>query len=221
MSSIIRKILDIFYIELIKPIKKLIFKYKWYLKNPNSNTKAINIFPMNKVSVGKYTYGPLDVRFYGNDNESLLIGSYCCISEGVKFILGGEHHPEYLSNYPFYLNWGIGNDLLDRNTKGPIIIEDDVWIGFNSIILSGVKIGQGAIIAAGSVVTKDVPAYSIYTTNKILKYRFSPEICSKLKKFDYSNLNKDDIIKNIDNFYKNVTHDLINEKFIQKYMKDE
>ena len=71
-------------------------------------------------------------------------------------------------------------------TKGPIIVEDDVWIGFGSIILSGVRIGKGSVIGAGSVVSKDVPPYSIYAGNKVIRPRFKDEeVVDYLHSLDY------------------------------------
>lgn len=93
---------------------------------------------------------------------------------------------------------------IDAISKGNIIVSDDVWIGQGAIILSGVKVGQGAVIAAGAVVTSDVPPYAIVggVPAKVIKYRFNPEIIKKLLRVDYSQLTKEDIENNIDNFYE-------------------
>ena len=74
--------------------------------------------------------------------------------------------------------------------RGDITVDDDVWIGFYATIMSGVHIGQGAVVAAGAVVTKDVPPYAIVggVPAKIIKYRFSPEVIEQLLKMDYSKL---------------------------------
>ncbi|MBM6929940.1 CatB-related O-acetyltransferase [[Clostridium] spiroforme] len=91
----------------------------------------------------------------------------------------------------------MGEDGTSAISKGSITVSDDVWIGTRAIILSGVNIGQGAIIAAGSVVTKDVPAYAVVAgiPARIIKYRFSNEMINLLLKFDFSKLDKDFIIK--------------------------
>lgn len=87
----------------------------------------------------------------------------------------------------------------DGYTKGPIILEDDVWIATNALILSGVTIGQGAIVAAGAVVVKDVPPYAVVGGNpaKIIKYRFPEEIIKKLLKLDFSLLTSEYVKGNI------------------------
>ena len=154
--------------------------------------------------MGNYTYGGIHIYSFNNPSEKLSIGNFCSIAENVTFILGGEHHSNYISNYPFKTRLKI-NDIIDRASKGEITVGDDVWIGMNSIILSGVTIGQGAVIAAGSIVSKDVPPYSIYTTNKIIKYRFESEIIEQLLKIDYSKWTLSDIQSNIDLFYSDVT----------------
>lgn len=81
----------------------------------------------------------------------------------------------------------------DALSKGDIIVEDDVWIGLNAMILSGVTIHQGAVIATGSVVTKDVPAYAIAggVPAKVIKYRFPEEVIEELLKIDYGCLTKE------------------------------
>lgn len=83
---------------------------------------------------------------------------------------------------------------------------DDVWIGYGAMILSGLTINQGAIIAAGSVVTKNVPAYAIAGGNpaKIIKYRFEDSIIDKLVKIDFSKLDKNLIINNVNDLYRKI-----------------
>ena len=106
-----------------------------------------------------------------------------------------------ISSYPYRV-W-ITNEKQEGVSKGNIIVDDDVWIGFRSTILSGVHIGQGAIVAAGSVVTKDVPPYAIVggVPAKVIKYRFSPEMIEELLKVDYSKLTKEMIEEHIEDLY--------------------
>lgn len=202
-------------------VKLEIYKKNWRKRNNYNNTSLRNTFPFEKVSVGKYTYGPLNVISYGNKNEKLIIGNYCSIATGVKFLLGGEHHPEYFMNYPFKLFLLPDDDIEDRRTKGPIVIGDDVWIGMDVIVVSGVTIGQGAIIAAGSVVSKDVPSYAIYATNRIIKYRFSKDIIDELLKIDFSKLDYEFVVKHIELFYTSNVKDVLKNPELERFLRDQ
>lgn len=207
-------IFKIFIIKFTQAVRLIVFKIEWRRHNKQNLTRVHTFFPMEQVTVGRYTYGILNVVTYGNSNEILEIGDFCSIAEDVKFILGGEHLYCGMSTYPFKVNiMGSASEVV---TKGPIIIRDDVWIGSNSIILSGTTIGQGAIIAAGSIVSKDVPPYAIYTTNKIIKYRFQPEIIEMMLKIDFSKLDKRFIQSNINLLYKDVNRELFNNDEVKK-----
>lgn len=199
--------------------KYIINKIKWRKKNKHNFTSITSIFSFDKVTVGNYTYGPLNIFDYENSNERLTIGNFCSLASNVKFLLGGEHHPDFLMNYPFKLRLFPNDDIDDRRTKGPIIVKDDVWIGEDSIILSGVTIGQGAIIASGSVVAKDVPPYAIYTTNRIIKYRFSPDIIEILLKIDFSKLDFKFVKEHIELFYTSNIEQILNDCSLEKYYK--
>lgn len=174
-------------------------QFSWKATNKHNKTFPVNdinceTFPLTKVKVGKETYGPLKVLSYGNENESLVIGNYCSIATGVTFLLGGEHDYQKLSNYPFKYHIQKENEAI---SKGEIIIEDDVWIGINATILSGVRIGRGAVIGAGSVVTKNVDDYSIVGGNpaRFIKMRFDNSKIKKAKAIDFSNSDIHDINK--------------------------
>ena len=175
----------------LKPIIDYIrlahFRTKWRKNNRDNETLPFNVFPIEKVSVGKGTYGNLMVYSYRNPHEFLSIGSYCSIASDVIFVLSGEHRYDTLSTYPFsekiYMKRGSCAEC-----KGPIEIGDDVWIGVRVTILSGVKIGQGSIIAANSIVMKDVPPYSIYVGNKVLKSRFDSKISKELESILFDNI---------------------------------
>jgi virginiamycin A acetyltransferase len=193
-------------IRIIKNKTELyLFKRKWRKKNYDNDTYVANIFDISRVNVGNYTYGLLNViHSYGNPKEKLTIGSYCSISTDVYFLLGGEHFFKGLSTFPFKVY--ICHEEYEAISKGEIKICDDVWIGHGAIILSGVTIHQGAIVAAGSVVTKDVPPYTIVGGNpaRIIKYRFENEVIEKLLKVDFSKLDSNKIKNNIDILYTEI-----------------
>lgn len=187
-----------------RTLKLAFFKGKWRKNNSHNFTGAENVFDTNTVAVGNYTYGRIKVL---NDlsNVRLEIGSFCSIAEGVTFVLGNDHPVNRVSTYPFE-HMIINSSKSDAMSKGDITVDDDVWIGFRSTILSGVHIGQGAIVAAGSVVTKDVPPYAIVggVPAKVIKYRFSPEMITELLKVDYSQLTEEMIKEHIEDLYKDL-----------------
>ncbi len=184
----------LFFIKLVKSyftrnnIRKL-----WRLNNSHNSTR-LEIIPddmsfFDKVKVGRFTYGSIRAIYASGDDEALSIGDFCSIGSGTTFLLGSEHPYKFLSTFPF--NVKIFGSEKESTSKGKIIVGDDVWIGENAFILSGVNIAQGAVIAAHSVVVKDVPAYSIVGGNpaKVIKYRFSTPVIEKLVKIDYQSFN--------------------------------
>lgn len=196
----------------VDKIKLLKFQKKCNQKYPQSQIYPQNIFDLNLVEIGKYTYGDIYLKDFGNKENKLIIGNYCSIAENVKFLLAGEHNYKHISSYPFKKKF-LNQD--ESISKGNIVIKDDVWIGYGSIILSGVTIGQGAIVGAGSIVTKDIPPYAIFAGNKIIKYRFDEKMIEKLMKIHYENLDKNQSIKHLDLLYQECNEeniDLIIEK---------
>ena len=181
-------------------LNKQIFKRKWRKLNPHNFTNAEDLFDSTCVDVGDYTYGGLRVLTYNKINK-LKIGRFCSIAQEVMFILSADHYTNHISSYPYKVF--IMKEEQEGVSKGDINVDDDVWIGFRSIILSGVHIGQGAIIAAGSVVTKDVPPYAIVggVPAKVIKYRFSQQMITELLKSDYSKLTDEMVQEHINELY--------------------
>lgn len=143
----------------------------------------------DKIKVGDYSYyddtehaEEFETRnvLYHFGTEKLIIGKFCALATDVKFIMNGANHRrDGASTYPFPIfgeDWGEHMNLaLDVPSPGDTVVGDDVWIGRGAIIMPGVNIGSGSIIATGSVVTKDVPPYSVVGGNpaKLIKQRFS------------------------------------------------
>ncbi|YCA11641.1 CatB-related O-acetyltransferase [Bacillus sp. AK128] len=179
-------------------------------KAPNNRSKKEII---NGVEVGRYSYGFKKHCYPG----SLLkkVGSFCSINDNV--VIGELNHPvDFITTHPIaysHEDMVIGKegvtgvlsleDSLDMATyykNGDIIIGNDVWIGTNVVILPSVKIGNGAIIAAGAVVTKDVPDYAIVggIPARVIKYRFTQEEISKLNSIKWWNWSIVKIKRNIE-----------------------
>lgn len=194
--------------KLIAWMKRWRFKKKWRKQNKHNFTVAVNIFNRKLVRVGNFTYGSLRI-ISANNKSALTIGNFCSIAEDVVFVLDADHPLTYLSTYPFKVK--ILRERAEAISKGDIVIDDDVWIGFRATILSGVHIGQGAVIAAGAVVAKDVPPYAIVggVPAKIIKYRFDENERNKLLNFNFSNLDSEFVEKNLDLLYKDINKDVL------------
>ncbi len=171
---------------------------------PRSNDDRIvylkNVITKPNIEVGDYTiyndfvHDPRDFEknnvlyHYPINGDKLKIGRYCSIACGSKFLFtSGNHALASLSTYTFpifYEEWGLdAKDICGAwDNKGDIIVGNDVWIGFEAVILSGVTIGDGAIIGARAVVTKDVPPYTIVggVPAKPIRKRFDDRTIEKL-----------------------------------------
>lgn len=130
-----------------------------------------------EYEMGRGSYGnALAIHGY-NSGRTVKIGHYCSIAHDVEILLGGEHLPDNVSTYPFNVFHEEYRDLNAFRSKGDVVIGSDVWIGRGAMILSGVTIGHGAVVAARALVAKDVPPFAIVGGNpaKVLRYRFSQE----------------------------------------------
>jgi virginiamycin A acetyltransferase len=176
--------------ESIHPIKdyeKLVF-LKNFVKSPN-------------IIVGDYTYfadhlnGPEKFEehnvLYNNDfsKVKLIIGKFCAIAAETRFLMTGNHKLDAISTYPFPIFHGWENvyDVTNLPEKGDIIVGNDVWFGYDSLVRGGVNVGDGAIIATRAVVVKDVPAYSIVAGNpaKVVKMRFNDTTIERLLRISW------------------------------------
>ena len=132
---------------------------------------------------------------YPINQDRLIIGKFCSIACGAKFLFNSANHTlKSLSNYTFSLffeEWGLDkkNVASAWDNKGDIIIGNDVWIGYEAVIMAGVHIGDGSVIAARAVVTKDVPPYTIVggTPARKIRMRFEEEIIVKLQQIQWWN----------------------------------
>lgn len=142
---------------------------------------------------------------YPINDDKLQIGKFCSIACGAKFLFNSANHTlSSLSTYPFPLffeEWGLEKkDVTNAwDNKGDIVIGNDVWIGYEAVVLAGVTIGDGAIIGTRAVVTKDVPPYTIVggVPAKPIKRRFSEETISVLLEIQWWNWSEEGIARNI------------------------
>lgn len=184
----------------LETYKKLIF-LKHFIKAPN-------------IHIGDYTY--YDDRRHSpesfeqnnilyNDHPSkvkLVMGKFCAIAAETKFIMTGDHKLDAFSTYPFPVfknGWESAFDVMALPVKGDIIVGHDVWFGYDSLIASGVKIGNGAIIASRAVVVSDVPDYAIVGGNpaRVLKMRFDEATIKTLNEIAWWDWDASKITRNL------------------------
>lgn len=181
---------------------------RWWRKSNRHNDTSIGsyMFPKGVVEVGHATYGLLNVQsLYATPDEKLIIGNYVSIASDSLFLLGTNHQTETITTYPLHSKL-IGRTPLDALSRGPIIVEDEAWIGSNAIVMSGVSIGKGAIVAAGAIVTKSVAPYAIVGGNpaKVIRYKFSEEIVEELMSFRLMDVPVDWFKANISLMYQKI-----------------
>jgi virginiamycin A acetyltransferase len=199
------KIPDCNSVHPIEGLKQICF-IKNTVRNPN-------------IEIGDYTYydDPEDSENFERNvlyhfnfiGDKLKLGKFCSIAKDVKFIMnGGSHRTDTFSSYPFSIFGGSWSEKLEgtrlgATSKGDTVIGNDVWLGREAVIMPGIHIGDGAIIAAESVVVSDVPPYSIYGGNpaKLIKKRFSEDIIKNLLEIQWWNWSYQKISDNLNSIF--------------------
>ncbi len=188
-----------------------------FIKNTVTNPKII---------IGDYTYydDPEDsenfernvLYHYPFSEDKLIIGKFCALARGIKFIRNDANHKmSGFSTYPFYIFGNGWEKVTPKDNelpfKGDTVVGNDVWIGYESVIMPGVKIGHGAIVAAQSVVVNNVLPYTIVGGNpaKIIKQRFSDEIIKTLLEIAWWNWDIKKISANLEKIVAADINDLL------------
>ena len=167
------------------------------------------------ISIGDYTYydDPENSEDFERNvlyhfpfiGDQLIIGKFCALAKGVKFIMNGANHKlNGFSTYPFQIfgnGWEkVAPQIKDLPYKGDTVIGNDVWIGYETVIMPGIKVGDGAIIAAKSVVVGDVLPYTIVGGNpaKCIRQRFEDEVIRSLLEIAWWNWDVEKITRNLE-----------------------
>lgn len=183
-------------------MKRFVACRKWSSDNSHNGTNLGKwLIGTKNVQIGEFTYGDINVLTAGED-PSLKIGACCSIAKDVTFVIDNSHPLDRFSTFPFKVK-ALGTERREALSEGGIVLEDDVWIGYRSIILDGVHIGRGGVVAAGAVVTKDVEPYTVVggVPAKPIKKRFSEELIDCLVEFDYSKVDKGFVRAHLDQLY--------------------
>ena len=197
----------------------MIPQWKIYPRSQGHSTVYLqNVVTDPSISVGDYTiyddfvHDPRDFQrnnvlyHYPVNHERLVIGKFVSIACGAKFLFNSANHTQRsLSTYIFpvlFEEWGLDVDRIPEawDNKGDIVIGNDVWIGYEAVVLAGVTIGDGAIVAARAVVTKDVPPYTIVggMPPKPIRKRFSDSEIDQLLELKWWDWPPEQIAAHID-----------------------
>lgn len=172
-----------------------------------------NVITAPNIIVGDYTYydHPTDPTSFERNNvlfnwpefgDRLIIGKFCALASGVTFIMGpANHRISSISTYPFNVFGGAWAEntpphLSQLPFKGDIVVGNDVWIGRDSVIMPGVHIGDGAIVAAHSVVASDVAPYTLAGGNpaRMIRRRFDEELISMLLELQWWDFEPEELV---------------------------
>jgi len=197
-------------------------KFLWRLLGVDYNsflrkTDYVMLKDDNYVQKGVGTYDN-GAKVWRWTDSKLVIGKYCSIAYNVNFIMDdGFHGLSPVTSYPFINRNTVNVELLDikktlKQKKG-IAVGNDVWIGLNAVILPDVIIGHGAVIAAGSVVTKNVPDYAVVAgvPARIVRMKYSDHEIQRLLEISWWDWNEEVLNKNIEDFYLQL------DQFLNKY----
>jgi acetyltransferase-like isoleucine patch superfamily enzyme len=154
------------------------------------------------VTAGRGTYGDPAIEYHGGDTTKVRIGAFCSIATGVILTPGGNHRVDWVTTFPLRIKLGLPGAYTDGHpaAKGDIVIGNDVWIGRGAKVMSGVTVGDGAVIAAWSVVTHDVDPYAIVggVPARPIRARFPPPTVDALLRIAWWNWPDELIAERVD-----------------------
>ena len=158
-----------------------------------------NVVTAPNIFIGDYTYydDPVDPAGFEKNNvlfnypefgDRLIIGKFCAIASGTRFIMGpANHRMSSVTTYPFHVFGGVWSErtpdhLSELPRKGDIVVGNDVWIDYEAVILAGVRIGDGAVIGSRAIVTRDIPPYTIVggVPARTIRKRFDDTVIARL-----------------------------------------
>lgn len=157
-----------------------------------------------RLEAGDHTYfdAPPRVTSYAGDTHLVRLGRFCSVARDVEFVVGGNHRTEWITTYPLRVMFGLPGALRDGHpwSKGDVEVGSDVWIGLGACVMSGVHVGDGAVIAAHAVVTSDVRPYAIVAGNpaREVRRRFDDEAVETLLALRWWDWPLERVLANVD-----------------------
>lgn len=151
-----------------------------------------------RVTIGRHTYGAPEIPAFAGSTVTVEIGSFCSLAANVMLLLGGGHSPAWVSTWPIREVFGLPEQYEHHPVyRGPTVIGNDVWIGRDSLIFDGITIGDGAIIGARAVVTKDVRPYAVVggVPAREIRRRFTDEQVDALLEIAWWDWSEEKIIR--------------------------
>lgn len=186
-------------------------KLAWKRKFPGNSRLGFSPVGTENISIGRGTYGHINI-LTSDANPRLSVGSYCSIARDVTFVIEDEHPMDAFSTFPFKV-MALGEPIKEAFGKGGVTVGDDVWLGYRATILDGVTIGRGGVVAAGALVTKDVPPYTIVggVPAKPIRKRFDDETIAALCELDFGRLDEVWVKTHLDKLYRPMDAQLARE----------
>jgi acetyltransferase-like isoleucine patch superfamily enzyme len=154
-----------------------------------------------RVTLGHHTFGAPLIPAFGGSEVTVEIGSFCSIASNVMILAGGGHSPDWVSTWPIREVYGLPEQYEHHPVyRGPVVIGNDVWLGRDSLIFDGITIGDGAVIGARAVVTKDVRPYAIVAgvPAREIRRRFTDDQIEALLEIAWWDWPEEKIIREVD-----------------------
>jgi acetyltransferase-like isoleucine patch superfamily enzyme len=156
-----------------------------------------------RVTIGRHSYGLPEVLIFAGDTKTCLrIGNFVSIGRDVQFVLGGNHRVDWITTFPLRKVLGLPGADADGHpaSKGDVVVGNDVWLGLGAKILSGVVIGDGAVVGAHSVVTRSVRPYAIVVGSpaREVRRRFNDELVARLLNVAWWNWSDDKVCSEVE-----------------------
>lgn len=151
--------------------------------------------------IGRGCYGPLEIKSFGAEGETVTIGNFCSFAEETAVLVGADHRHDWVTTYPFSVFRSEATHIQGHPAPSRgVTIGSDVWMGFRSMVLDGVTVGDGAVIAAGAVVTRDVRPFAIVAgcPAREVARRFADESVERLLDIEWWNWSDDRINQSLE-----------------------